>query len=590
MRISRTKYKDFISYYVIKSVTINGKRTSKTVESLGSLDQLKAKLHLETEEEVYQWAKDYAKALTIKEKEANLQTIVKYSHSKLINKNEQRLFNGGYLFLQSIFYELKLDSICKQIETQYKFDFDLTDILSKLIYARILSPSSKASSYQYSKTLIEQPNFDSHHIYRALSVLTEQKTFIEASVYKHSAKIIDRNTNILYYDCTNFFFEINEEVGLKQKGFSKEQRSTPIVQMGLFMDGNGIPLAFSIDPGNTGEQPTLIPLEKKLLKDFELSKFIVCTDAGLASSKNRKFNHRGGRSFIVTQSLKKLKGHLKTWALAPEDWSVPEYLIDLLESIDPNQSSINLNDKELMERLEKAAKRERKELIFYKERWINEDGLEQRMIITYSLKYKKYKEALREKQVEKALKMTKKPSNMKNRTGAKQYIKETHSTKAGEIATENDYELDLEKISEDMMYDGFYAVCTTLEDKIEDIIRVNRRRWEIEESFRIMKSDFKSRPVYLSRDDRIQAHFMTCFLSLLVYRILEKKLEEKYTASEIIETLRDMNFQEIKGEGYVPMYKRTDLIDDLHDRFDFVTSTEIVGIKKMKKIIRQTKR
>lgn len=568
LRLMISKSKNAQSFYVIKSVFINGKRTTKIVEKLGTYNQL---LKKSNGEDPVEWAKEYIAKLTKKEKENKVELIVKFSESKQIPKNTKVHFNGGYLFLQDIYYDLGLDKISKQISDKYKFSFDLNNILSRLIYTRMLHPSSKLSSYKSSADFIEQPNFELQHVYRSLEVLAKESDFIESAVYKNSLKLSKRNTNVLYYDCTNYFFEIEKEDGLKQYGISKEHRPNPIVQMGLFMDGDGMPLVFSIFDGNKNEQPSLKPLEQRILSDFELSKFVVCTDAGLASNANRLFNDKNDRAFIVTQSLKKLKGHLKEWALSSEGWHLASSTKTIsLETI--NHSSNN-------------------ESVYYKERWINENGLEQKLIITYSPKYRAYQQSIRNGQISRAKKLVKNPSsiNKKKQNDPKRFIDSVHCTIEGEIAENQVLTINEDTIADEEKYDGFYGVCTNLEDDAEVIIKVNKRRWEIEESFRILKSEFKARPVYLSRDDRIQAHFTTCFLALLIYRILEKKLGEKYTTKELVDTLKNHNFMELKGEGYIPTYTRTDITDELHEKFGFRTDTQIVSVPKMKKIFKQTK-
>jgi len=322
MRLSISKSKNAVSLYVIKSTYENKKNTSKVVEKLGTYDSLKEKLN---GEDPIEWAKKYVEELNKKEKENKREILVKYSPDKFINKDEQRFFNGGYLFLQSIYYELGLHKICMEISKKYKFNFDLNSVFSRLIYSRIIYPASKLATFELSKRFMEQPNFEIQHIYRSLDFLAKESDFIQASLYNNSLKISKRNTGILYYDCTNFFFEIEQAdfEGLRQYGVSKEHRPTPIVQMGLFMDGDGIPLAFNINKGNTNEQVTLKPLEEKILADFGLSKFVVCTDAGLASNNNRIFNTQGERAFITTQSIKKLKAHLKDWALSTISSMIP---------------------------------------------------------------------------------------------------------------------------------------------------------------------------------------------------------------------------------------------------------------------------
>lgn len=568
MRLKISKSKNASSLYVIKSTYINGKHSSKIVEKLGTLDELLIKLN---GQDPIEWSKAYIEELNIKEKENNLEIIAKFSQSKQISKNNKVLFNGGYLFLQDIYYDLGLDQIVKQISNKYKFSFDLNSILSRLIYTRMLYPSSKLSSFKASFNFIEPPNFELQHIYRALEVIAKESDFIESSVYKNSLKISNRNTNVLYYDCTNYFFETEKVDGLKQYGLSKEHRPNPIIQMGLFMDGDGIPLAFSLFDGNKNEQPSLKPLEQRILNDFELSKIIVCTDAGLASNANRLFNDKNDRAFIVTQSLKKLKEYLKEWALDPENWLLPG-----------DTKLINLKD--IDDSYENKS-------VYYKERWINENGLEQKLIVTYSPKYKAYQQFIRNGQISRAEKLVKTPSNInkKKQNDPKRFIDSVHCTSEGEVAENQVITINKDIISNEEKYDGFYAVCTNLEDEPGAIIKINKRRWEIEESFRILKSEFKSRPVYLSRDDRIKAHFTTCFLGLLVYRLLEKKLDEKYTSKELFDTLKDFNFMQLKGEGYIPTYIRTDLTDELHEKFNFRTDTQIVSNKNMKKILKTTK-
>ena len=571
MRLQIIKSKNAQSLYVVKSTYINKKRSNKVVEKLGTYDELKSKVF---PEDPIKWAKKYVEELNKKEKDNTREIMVKYSPNKIIEKNHQVNFNCGYLFLKKIYYDLKINKICEKISQKYKFKYDFNNILENLLYGRIIYPSSKLATYNLSKKFIEQPNFELQHIYRALEVISKENEFIQAELYKNSLKYSKRNTGILYYDCTNYFFETEQENGLRQYGPSKEHRPNPIVQMGLFMDGDGIPLAFNITSGNTNEQTTLTPIEEKILKDFELSKFIVCTDAGLASTANRKFNDRQDRAFITTQSVKKLRKFLKEWALDTKGWSLSgdskEYDISQLEkNIETKQSYQNK--------------------VFYKERWIKENDLEQKLIVTYSLKYKDYQRRIRNSQIERAQKAIETNSiklDKCNQNDYKRFVSKTSLTQDGEIADKKILSLNLEQIEKEEQYDGFYGVCTNLDDAAEEIIKINQRRWEIEESFRIMKSEFKARPVYLSRDDRITAHFTTCFLSLVLHRYLEKNLIEKYTASEIIDTLRNMNMIKIDEEGYIPIYERADITDDLHKAFKFRTDYQIVSNKNIKKFLK----
>lgn len=574
MRLSITNNKNSSSFYVIKSVTLDGKRTSKVIERLGNYEEVKIKAN---GEDPIVWAKKYIDTLNKQEKENNNILNIPFYKNKILEKNTKYTFNAGYLFLQNIYYSLGLNNICNDITNKHQFKFDLNSVLSRLIYSRIIFPSSKLKTLELSNNFIEQANFDYNHILRSLEVISKETDFIQAELYKNSKKYSKRNDKILYYDCTNYYFEIEQEDGIKQYGVSKENRPNPIVQMGLFLDGDGIPLAFNINPGNTNEQITLQPLEKQIINDFNNASFVVCTDAGLASNANRKFNDKGNRKFITTQSIKKLKDYLKEWMFDKTGWHIPSITNPIdLSNLD--------NDEELQEKF--------KDTIFYKERWINENGLEQKIIITYSLKYKNYQKNIRNSQIERAQKLIN--SNPKSiikprQNDFKRFIEKTNTTKDGIVAEETYYNLNQEAINNESKYDGYYAVCTNLEDTAEEIIKVNKNRWEIEESFRIMKSEFKARPVYLSRDDRIKAHFTTCFLALTIFRYLEKKIKSKYTVTEIIEALRNYNLRELKGFGYIPDYELTDIVEDLQNIFNINTSTEINDYKKMQKICKQTK-
>lgn len=484
-----------------------------------------------------------------------------------------------------------LGCICAMIRTRHGFDYNLNAILSRLLYTRILFPSSKYSSYKDSFRFIEQADFELHQIYRALSVLAEESDYIQSRLFKNSLKVASRRTEVIYYDCTNFYFEIEEAEDDKQYGLSKENRPLPIVEMGLFMDRDGIPLAFCIHPGNENEQKTLIPLEEKLMEKFDMSRFVVCTDAGLSSGTNRYFNNYdkadGTWDFITTQSVKKMKKHLETWMLDPKGWFL---------SGSDTKKTYNLSELDEEDDLEK---------IYYKSRWIKEkvdvtiDGktqkkeLEQQLIVTYSLKYRNYLRSIRDGQIERAMKAVQggsKTVEHKRQNDPKRFIKADHATAEGEVADKTCYYLDEKAIEKEEMYDGFYAVCTSLDDEPETIVKVNKRRWEIEECFRIMKSEFEARPVYLHRKERIVAHFITFFIALILYRYLEQKLDNRYTCSQIIGTLQEMDFLKYEGKGYQPTYTRTELTDALHEAFGFCTSKEIVPIKKMKKICADTKK
>lgn len=588
MRLGWAKTKYSISYYVQKTVYVNGKNKSQVVKRLGSEKYICQTYGVS---DAKAWAKEQVRLMNEAEKEENPAFSIALCAATDLPLDKQCRFNGGYLFLQDIYYGLGLHKICRAISAKHSFEYDLNGILSRLVYTRILFPASKKSSFEDSKRFIEQPSFELHDIYRALSVIAEETDYIQSRLFKNSTALAERRTGVVYYDCTNFYFEIEQAEEDKQYGLSKENRPLPIVEMGLFMDMDGIPIAFGITPGNENEQGTMIPLEKKMLDKFSMSSFVVCTDSGLSSGTNRYFNaydkEDGNRSFITTQSIKKLKSHLKKWALAPTGWQL--------------SGSSSLAEYDIRE-LDDAADREK---IFFKSRWIkektqiHENGgtktveLEQQLAVSYSIKYRDYLRSIRNGQIERAEKMVAKgegSTKRKRPNDPKRLIATDHATEDGEVAGKAVSFIDRKRIREEEKYDGFYAVCTNLEDGPETIIRVNKRRWQIEECFRIMKTDFEARPVYVKRKDRILAHFITCFIALVVYRYLEQKLDNKYTVGQILPTLQEMDFVKYEGKGYQPVYTRTELTDALHEAFGFCTSKQIIPISKMRNICSLTKK
>lgn len=572
MNLHISKSKNSESFYIAKSyVKANGSTTSTIVRKLGTLDQLIVD-HGPTRDDVLAWAKNEVKLETEKykkEKEAKT-VLIPFHADRQLDYEKQVFFRGGYLFLQYIYYQMHIDKICRKLKLKYKFKYDINAILSDLIYARILEPSSKRSSFKVASGFLEKPSYELHDVYRALDVLGTECDLIQSEVYKNSHFLGTRNDKVLYYDCSNYYFKIEQEDGNKKYGKSKEHRPNPIIQMGLFMDGDGIPLAFSLFPGNSNEQTSLKPLEKKVLGEFGCQKYIYCSDAGLGSEDIRAYNHMGERAFIVTQSIKKLKKEEKEWALNPKGFK------RVSDDTPVDITQLPVDDKGL----------------YYKDEPYSTKKLHQRLIITYSPKYALYQKTLRDKQVERAQKMldsgnTKK--NRKNPNDPARFIGTTAATKDGEAADIHHY-LDEGKIVEESLYDGLYAVCTDLlDDEVGDIIKVSEGRWQIEECFRIMKTDFSARPVYLQDENCIKAHFLICFLALTIYRFLEKKFDYKYTCEELLDTLKTMNFAEIQEQGFIPLYKREPITDALHEAFGFRTDYQFITKSKMKTIQKKSK-
>ena len=573
MRLNIRKINNYSYYSIIKDYTnLNGKRSTKIFEKLGNQNQVEERFG---KENTIDNIKEYINKLNNESKE----TIInkEFDPNKRISHGIKRNFNIGYLFLEKLYNQLKFKDICDDISNNYKFKFDLNEILSYLVYARIIYPSSKLETFKQCQNFIKQPTFKLHDEYRALSYIADNMDFIQESMFNNSKKVINRNAKVIYYDCTNFFFEIDNEDDLRKYGVSKEHKPNPIVGMGLFMDGDGLPLSCNIYPGNKNEQKTLIPDESKIVDNFKLdnTKIILCTDAGLASDEIKKYNIKDGRGFVITQSLKKLKDEIKNKVFDKNNWRIPNDLKNIynLETIEKDE----------------YLKEKYYDTLFYKIIQTETKSVKQDLIVTFCFKYFDYNKSIRNNQIDRAKKSIE-TNNVtrkgKNQNDYRRFIETQNSTDNGEVAENISYSINQELIDEESKYDGYYALTTNLVGDINEIFKIVKGRWEIEESFRIMKSDFLARPVNLSREDRIKAHFMTCFISLFIYRLLEKKLDYKYTTSQILNTLRNMNMLEQKGLGFEPEYERTQLTDDLHELFNFNTDLEIVSYKKMKKIFK----
>ena len=449
LRIQPTKSSKLL--YIQKSVRNSKKVTSVIVKKLGRLDELMSSMNM-SEEQVIAWAKDQVDELNSK-KESSDSTVVVLNNNAQIEIDDKRLFSAGYLFLQDILYSMKFKNIIRNIDNRHDYKYNLENIFSDLIYARILEPCSKRESYEVARSFLEPPRYDLHDVYRALSVIAEEDEYIQSEIYKNSNFIINRNNKILYYDCTNYFFEIEQEDELRKYGKSKEHRPNPIVQMGLFMDGDGIPLAYNIFPGNQNEQKSMTPTESNIINNFGFEKFIICTDAGLASTANKRFNHVDGRAYIITQSIKKLKGESKEWALSKDGFK-------RVGNDKPIKDIFNLAEEE----------KDYMEHLYYKEDPYDIKGIEQTLIITYSPKYAAYQKSVRDKQISRARKMVETGNiarRNRNENDPARFISKKAVDKRTDEVTDNtsdSYYVDEDLINEEAKYDGFYALTTDLED------------------------------------------------------------------------------------------------------------------------------
>lgn len=453
MRLKTSKSKNAVLYYIIKDFTdIKGKRTTKIYEKLGNQKQVEERFG---KEDTLNKIKEYINELNNEDKEELLKR--EYNPNKRITPGVKRQFNIGYLFLKKLYNQLKINDICNSIQEKYQFHFDLNEILSYLVFARIIYPSSKLETFKQYQNFIEQPTFKLHDEYRALSYIAENMDYIQEQLFNNSKNIIKINSKVIYYDCTNYFFEIDDEDDLRKYGISKEHKPNPIVGMGLFMDGDGLPLSCNIYPGNQNEQKTLIPEETKIVNNFKLddTKMILCTVAGLASDEIKKYNIKDNRAFVITQSLKKLKDEYKNQVFNKTGWRIANDLRNVynLETIE--------NNEELKEKYY--------DTLFYKIIETETKSVKQDLIVTFCFRYFDYNKSIRNSQIERAKKSIE-TNNVtrkgKNQNDYRRFIESTNSTKNGEIAENNTYSINQNIIDEEEKYDGYYALTTNLNGDI----------------------------------------------------------------------------------------------------------------------------
>ena len=587
MRLKKTTTNSNTTYCIIKDYkNLNGKRSTCIYEALGNENKLIERFGSEN---TMDKVNEYIDSLNqlIKEGKEPIVNLA-LDPNKQIEKNVNRTFFSGHLFLRKIYYDLGINKICETIKEKYNFTFDINSIVECLVFARVIWPSSKLSTYEQSRKFIGNYDFDIQHVYRTLTYLSKEIDNIQKQLFDYSNKVIDRNYKVIYYDCTNYFF-YTEENDFQRYAISKQHQPLPLVQMGLFMNADGYPFAMNINPGNTSETKTMIPSEKEFLNQYNMQgkNIIVCTDAAMCTDEIKNFNIKDGRGFVITQSIKKLSNELQQFALDKSGWHILGNLVDTY-----NIEEIEKNEEE---------KKSHYNTIFYKEIECETKSVKQTLIITFSFKYKEYQHKLKTHQLERATKLVdeinkknkkaKKKNEVekikisKNQNDPKRFIKEIMSTNTGEVACNVEYSVDQEVYQNEEKYNGFYGITTNLIDDTATIIKVMKGRWEIEESFRIMKDEFDAGTVYLSREDRIKGHFITCFLSLFIYRYLEHQLNDKYTVHQIVKKLQEMKMLEHKGKGFEPIQTRDDLTDDLHKFLGINTDTEIITYKKIKEIL-----
>lgn len=560
---------DAILYYAV-SIRKGKKTTSKNVRRIGRLSELKKEYtdpiaHFRAE----------AKRLT---DEGKSEPSFEIPANVMLDPMKKRRIMLGYIFPQSVYYSLGLNTVMRSIRNESKVTYDFNRIMRDLIIGRVLSPLSKSSTYEKAFSFPESPDYDLQHVYRSLSLMAKNFDLIEEKAFKGMKKYADVDTSVTYYDCTNFYFEIEEEDGFRTYGKSKENRPNPIVQMGLFLDRNGLPISMCINPGRTNEQKTMIPLEKLMTERFGIEKFVVCADCGLSGKRNLRFNSTENHGFVVTKSLKKVSEDVRARLMGDGGWKRFGDASGRLYSLKEIREDTNLRD-----------------VIFYHDEKfaMGSDGFEERIVTTYCGRLREYQRSVRERQLQRAMELVRQGKIRKgvNQNDVRRFIVVDSVTENGEVAEKKVFSIDRERFEEESEYDGFYAVTTDLDDDPGEIIRINRGRWEIEESFRIMKSDFDGRPVFVSREDRIRAHFLTCYLAFMIFRIIEQKLNKgdvRYTDLEILRTLRD--YEAIDAENFYVGAMEGKAVRALESTFGLVGSMTALSKAQFRRLVARSKK
>lgn len=603
MYLSSTRPVEGKILYVVKGFRDEkGKATSKNVRRLGTLAEIRER---EDVEDAWAWAKQELARLN-EEERLGLQKIkIELSPTARIRKGEQSKYTGADLMLIPLYNSLGLPQICESIQNNRKIQYNLNEILEALVMLRIIYPCSKRSSFELNKRRIRKTTFELEDIYRALTLLSSHINDIQAQIWKCSQKVMNRNTRVIFYDCTNYYFEIEDNdkdyvdketgeviIGMRKRGKSKEHRPNPIVQMGLLMDGDGIPLSFILFPGNESEQPSLKTIEEMVADKFGLNEFIISTDAGLGSEDNRRYNMTEGREYITVQSLPSLSKKDQEMALDPRGWRIAfrDTSLPPIDINDPQKEIFNLNEINL--ETERHTR-------FYKEIIVDKkingkasSARPERVIVTYNHDYSLYLQNKRAERLAAANSIVKNKRTKSRQTqqDPRRYVKTEYLTRDGKMASKVLMSIDQKAVEYEKRFDGFYAYGTSLEDDAIDVLRARSFHHEIEHLFRSTKSFLDARPVHLHRQDRIKSHFLICFISMVILKILQKQLNmPKLSIDQLISTLRSFEFDYFSSIGYKPLFVRNELTDNIQKLNGIYVDTEIVDVKRMNKLYRSVK-
>ena len=612
MKLNYDKKSKNPTYFIQQGIRNGKKTTTRNVKVIGKHNDL-----LKITDDPLQYAKDMVKAYNDDIKNNKIKINISIDFDKQLSSSDKISkslnINIGYLYLQKIYHDLKIRDFFDDIVSRTKITYDVNEINRFVTFDRILEPRSKLGTFKHLDSYFEAPDIQYHNILKHHSLLAENFDDYIGHLFTNSNNIVKRDTSVCYFDCTNYYFEIEEpdeddyddvtgeliSLGLRKYGISKQHQPAPLVQMGLFMDGAGIPISMCINPGNQNEQVCATATEEKMLRTFTNKKLIYCADAGLGSLDIRKFNSFGNRAFIVTQSIKKLSDTLKEAVFNDFEYKLLSnnkvISIEEMKSFDKkDKNNLNLYN----DHAYKVIPADKLVDLGLEEIYTTKTGktrkrkakgtLNQYVIITFSRKMMEYQRKIRNKQIERAKKLIRNDrveDLKKNQNDPKRFIMKAENKKDTYIINE-------ELIKEEEKYDGYYSIVTNL-DAIKDakeIFEINSQRYKIEDCFRVLKTYFKARPVNHRREDRIIGHFMVCYTALLIYRLLEVKLKQHnyhFTTGEIIENLKNMNVVNNHDIYYQSTYSGSELCNALNEVFGLELNKEYYQPKVLRKKIKK---
>ncbi len=542
MKITISRSKNATIYYISKSIRLNGKSTTRTVEKLGTEEEVRKRAG---GMDPYEWAKQYAAELTRREKETG--EAIRYSPTRLIRKNAIQTINISFLFPQDIYYDLHINEICDMMTERYKLPFNLNAVFSRLIYTRVVYHSSRHGTYELSKRFLDKPEFEPAHIDQALHFLGVSPLTFQRELYNRMLNALSLDSSTLFFDCTSYYFEIGENGFNRKEEKQQERTAAPIVQLGLFTDANGLPLSFDMLRDTETDPPSLTGLEQDILSSLNPDRIIICSEHGLTQIAEKKFRNIDNVCFVHVETVRQLSPTLQKFALDVRGWRT-RWRKKLLR-LDEIDETKNLHT------------------LFYKETTVTINGQKQRMIVTFSPNQREKQRWTRQRQLTR--------------------VSDILEIAAQDPSRQFDYR---KRVDEEERYDGFSVMFTDVDQSAASIIPVIQRRREIEENFRTIKRELKSSTLQLNGRERLYAHFMICFVSSIIERIIELKLKDRYTFADISEVLRVMDMLDIPSEGYIPVYSRTDLTDGLHEAFQFRTDNQITSGRTIRKLSADTKK